>query len=312
MSDKPHVLVTRAVFPETLEKLAQHFEVEANQEVERRTDPPAAGQAGCLHHRQREDRRGGARRLPGPEDLRQHGRWLQQLRRRRDGAPRRDGHQCARRADRDHRGLRLRAVDGDRASHHRERAFPAPRRMEEVALRHVRRCRRARQHAGHPGHGPHRAGHRAARRAGLWHGRDLSQPFAARRIDRVRIEGDLRQQGRPAQARRPPGAGAAVFARVAPRHRRGRAQADEADRHAGEPGARRHRRRRGPGRSAAQQDHRRGRPGCVRGRAHGEPRAAHRAERGADAAHRERDHADAPRHGRPGGRRSRSSAARAR
>lgn len=27
---KPHVLVTRAVFPETLEKLAQHFEVEAN------------------------------------------------------------------------------------------------------------------------------------------------------------------------------------------------------------------------------------------------------------------------------------------
>ncbi len=32
MSDKPHVLVTRAVFPETLEKLAQHFEVEANQE----------------------------------------------------------------------------------------------------------------------------------------------------------------------------------------------------------------------------------------------------------------------------------------
>ncbi|HEY9224311.1 MAG TPA: D-glycerate dehydrogenase [Variovorax sp.] len=32
MSDKPHVLVTRAVFPETLEKLAQHFEVEANQD----------------------------------------------------------------------------------------------------------------------------------------------------------------------------------------------------------------------------------------------------------------------------------------
>ncbi len=32
MSDKPHVLVTRAVFPETLEKLAQHFEVEAKQE----------------------------------------------------------------------------------------------------------------------------------------------------------------------------------------------------------------------------------------------------------------------------------------
>lgn len=28
---KPHVLVTRAVFPETIEKLAQHFEVEANQ-----------------------------------------------------------------------------------------------------------------------------------------------------------------------------------------------------------------------------------------------------------------------------------------
>ncbi|MFZ3119399.1 MAG: D-glycerate dehydrogenase [Variovorax sp.] len=32
MSDKPHVLVTRAVFPETLEKLAQHFELEANQD----------------------------------------------------------------------------------------------------------------------------------------------------------------------------------------------------------------------------------------------------------------------------------------
>lgn len=29
---KPHVLVTRAVFPETIEKLAQHFEVEANQD----------------------------------------------------------------------------------------------------------------------------------------------------------------------------------------------------------------------------------------------------------------------------------------
>ena len=27
---KPHVLVTRAVFPETIEKLKQHFEVEAN------------------------------------------------------------------------------------------------------------------------------------------------------------------------------------------------------------------------------------------------------------------------------------------
>jgi gluconate 2-dehydrogenase len=29
---KPHVLVTRAIFPETIEKLAQHFEVEANQD----------------------------------------------------------------------------------------------------------------------------------------------------------------------------------------------------------------------------------------------------------------------------------------
>ena len=29
---KPHVLVTRAVFPETIEKLKQHFEVEANQD----------------------------------------------------------------------------------------------------------------------------------------------------------------------------------------------------------------------------------------------------------------------------------------
>jgi gluconate 2-dehydrogenase len=39
--------------------------------------------------------------------------------------------------------------------------------------------RRARRHAGHPGHGPHRPGHRAARRAGLRHEGDLSQPQPA-------------------------------------------------------------------------------------------------------------------------------------
>ena len=63
---------------------------------------------------------------------------------------------------------------------------------------------------------------------------------------------------------RSPRAGAAVFARVAPRHRRGRTGADEADRQAGQHRARRHRRRRGAGRGPARQAHRRRRAGCVR------------------------------------------------
>jgi hypothetical protein len=45
---------------------------------------------------------------------------------------RRAGHQHARRADRDHGRLRLRADDGHRAPHGRERTFPAPRRMDEA------------------------------------------------------------------------------------------------------------------------------------------------------------------------------------
>ena len=46
---------------------------------------------------------------------------------------------------------------------------------------------------------------------------------------------------------RPPGAGAALRPAIAPRHRRGRTGADEADRHADQRRARRHRRRRGAG-----------------------------------------------------------------
>ncbi len=66
-------------------------------------------------------------------------------------------------------------------------------------------------HAGHHRHGPHRAGHREARRARLRHEGDLSQPLAARRRARGRMQGQLREQGRAAQDRRPRGAGGAVL-----------------------------------------------------------------------------------------------------
>ena len=46
-------------------------------------------------------------------------------------------------------------------------------------------------HAGHPGHGPHRAGHCQARRARLWHEGDLPQPLAAGRRAGGRMQGQL-------------------------------------------------------------------------------------------------------------------------
>ena len=69
----------------------------------------------------------------------------------------------------------------------------------------------------------------------------------------------------------------------------------------GQHRARRHRGRCGAGRGAARETHRRGRPGRVRGRAQGAPRPAHRAQRGADPAHRQRHDSHAQGHGEPGG-----------
>jgi hypothetical protein len=89
--------------------------------------------------------------------------------------------------------------------------------------------------------------------------------------------------------------------RGAPHHRRGRAGPDEAHGHAGEHCARRHRRRCCPGASAARTAHCGRRPRCVRGRARRAPRSAHRAQCGAHAAHRQRHGAYTPCHGRAGG-----------
>ncbi|CAA9432118.1 MAG: Glyoxylate reductase / Glyoxylate reductase / Hydroxypyruvate reductase; 2-ketoaldonate reductase, broad specificity, partial [uncultured Ramlibacter sp.] len=268
----------------------------------RAADRQAQGQGRRLHDRRRAHRRGAAGGLSRPEDLRQHGRRLQQLRLAGDDGCAGARHQHPRRADRDHGRFRLRADDGDRAAHGGERALPARRQVDQVGLRHVRRLRRARQHAGHPGHGPHRPGHRPARRPRLRHAGDLPQPVAPRARSRGRLQGPLRVQGRIAADGRPPGAGAALLAPVAPHDRRRRAGADEADRHPGQHRARRHRGRRGSGQGPSGPPHRRRGTGRVRGRAQGAPGPAHGPERGPDAPHRQCHRTDPAGDGEPGGR----------
>ena len=241
---------------------------------------------------------------PRAEDLRQHGRGLQQLRHRRHDRARRAGHQHARRADRDHRRLRLRAADGHGAPHHRERAFPARAANGTSGATTCSPAPTCTAHARHPGHGPHRPGHRAARRARLRHEGDLSQPLApARRRSRPNCK------ARATSTRTSCCATADHLVLVLPyspasHHAIGAAElalmkptatlvniarggiVDDAALAAG----------------AARQAHRRRRAGRVRGRAQGASRPAHRAQRRADAAHRQRHRAHAPRDGRPGGR----------
>ena len=113
--------------------------------------------------------------------------------------------------------------------------------------------------------------HRPARRAGLRHEGDLSQPQPTRARARGPAGRALGRQGHAAARSRPPGAGAAVLGGQPPRHRRGRAGADEAHRDADQHRARRHRRRRRAGRRAARAPHRGGGAGRVRGRTRGAP-----------------------------------------
>ncbi len=196
---KPKVLVARAVFPEVIARLREHFDVETNDadevwdkaELTRRLQ----GKVGAVHDRRRAHRRASARCQPATQGGVQHGGRLQQLRRAGLHRARRVVHQRARRADRNHGRLRLRADDGRGAAHRRERAFSAARRMDQVVLRHVHRQRRARRDARHPRHGPHRAGHRQARCARFRHAGDLSQPVPPRRIARSAFGRALRRQG---------------------------------------------------------------------------------------------------------------------
>jgi gluconate 2-dehydrogenase len=158
-------------------------------------------------------------------------------------------------------------------------------------------------HAGHPRHGPHRAGHREARRARLRHEGDLSQPLAARRSARSRAARP-RYVGKEELLKTADHLVLVVPYSAASHHTIGAAElalmkptatlvniarggiVDDAALAAG----------------AAREAHRRRRPRRVRGRAQGASRPADRAQRGAHAAHRERHRAHAPRHGRPGGR----------
>ena len=185
---RPTVLVARAVFDDVIERLRQHFEVQHNQadavwsqdELIQRLQ----GKDGAFVTGTEAIDAAAAGRLPATAGGVLDGGGLQQHRPRRLHRARRAGQQRARRADRDHRRLRLRADDGRGAAHQRERTFPARRRVDALGPRHVRRRRRARRHARRAGHGPHRPGHRAARRAGLRHAGDLSQPLAAGPGDR--------------------------------------------------------------------------------------------------------------------------------
>ena len=177
------ILVCRRIFPDVLERLREHFEVEANDadDVWSRDELIAACRA-------RPASSSPARRpidaalldaCPRAARRVQHGGRLQQHRR--AGV-----HRARRRWSRNAPdvltettadfGFALLMAAARRIS--RERAFPAPRRVDEVERRPVRRQRRARRDARHPRHGPDRPGDRAARRARLRHEGDLSQPLA--------------------------------------------------------------------------------------------------------------------------------------
>jgi DNA invertase Pin-like site-specific DNA recombinase len=140
---KPHILVARAIFPETLERLAQHFEVEANpddaiwtkaQLIERLQGKVGAFTTGS----ERIDAEVLAA-CPQLKIVANMAVGYNNFRRGCHDRRRRAGHQRARRADRDHGRLRLCAADGHGAARDRERAFPARGQMDQVELRHVRR-----------------------------------------------------------------------------------------------------------------------------------------------------------------------------
>ena len=92
-------------------------------------------------------------------------------------------HQHARRADRDHRRLRLRADDGHGVGAWPRANIPAPRRVDRGPDVFAR-PRRARRDAGHPGHGPHRPGGGAARRARRRHEGSITTAAASRNSKR--------------------------------------------------------------------------------------------------------------------------------
>jgi hypothetical protein len=233
---KPHILVARAIFPETLARLAQHFEVEAN------PDDTIWTKAQLIEHLQ--DKVGAF--TTGSERI--DAEVLAACPQLRIVANMAVGYNNF-----DVDAMTAAGVLGTNApdvltettadfgfallmatarrvteSEHFLRAGI----VDQVELRHVRRRGGARQHAGHPGHGPHRPGHCQARGARLRHEGDLSQPLAPFTRAGSRVQSALCRQGGVAAHRRPPGAGGAVLRGIASRDWRGRAGADEAHRYA--------------------------------------------------------------------------------
>jgi len=149
-----------------------------------RTHRAPARQGRRLCHWHAAGRYRAARGLPGSARGLQPGGRLQHHRRAGLHRARRARQQRARCAHRNHRRLRLRADDGRRPPHRRKRALPAQRRVDEMERRCLRRRRRAWRHARRARPGPHRPGHRTARRARLRHEGDLPQPLEARRVRR--------------------------------------------------------------------------------------------------------------------------------
>ena len=246
MASKPRILIARAIPPEVVRKLEQHFEVESNQDdvvwspqelaahlqdkdgvlTTGSQTIDAALLAACPRLKVVANMAVGYNNFDVPAMT----------------AAGVQGTNGARRADRDHGRLRLCPAHGHGPPRDRERALPARRKVKLLALRPVRRLGSARQHAGHHRHGPHRPGHCPARCAWLRHEGGLSQPLAPVARAGSRMQGRLRGQGRTAGHGRPCGAGAALHQGKPPHHRRGRDRKDEAHGHADQHRARWHRR----------------------------------------------------------------------
>lgn len=176
---RPAVLVARAVFPEVVERLAAHFEVEANPEdvIWSRAEFIAhlQGKAGVLTTG---SERIDAELLAACPELRIVANMAVGYNNfdvpamTAAGVLGTNAPDVLTETTADF-GMALLLATARRV---RERALPARGPLEDLALRHVPRRRGARQHAGHHRHGAHRAGGGAACGAGLRHAGALPQP----------------------------------------------------------------------------------------------------------------------------------------
>jgi hypothetical protein len=213
---KPRILVARAIFPDIVDRLAQHFDVESNPDDVIWSPQAGAGRASGRQGRRASPPAASAWTLPC---------WLP--------APRLKiaANMAVGYNNFDVDAMTAAGVQGTNTpdvltettadfgfallmatarrlteSEHFLRAGQ----VDQLALRHVCGQRHPRQHAGHHRHGPHRAGHCQARRARLWHEGDLSQPLAPGARAGSRMQGHAMSARTSCCAGRPRGAGAAL------------------------------------------------------------------------------------------------------